>query len=82
MQSGDLDTELMVCYRVMSPEPESEAKREGFFEKQELYPDTMIDTKKEAHCFFALCSFQVGQRGISFCSMTTRAPMISFSEIG
>ncbi len=40
--SGEWDTELMVCYRIISPQPSKKTNKEIFFRQPDLYPETLL----------------------------------------
>ena len=52
VSSDEWDTELMVCYRIISPEPVKDGKSETFFQKPELYPETLIKTVSGSVLYF------------------------------
>lgn len=52
LSSDECETEDMVCYRVMSPENSKSNESENVFCKNELYPNSMIDTEKGSALYF------------------------------
>lgn len=46
------DTKLMICYRVIGPEPIKEEDEESFFHLPDLNPDTMIKTDNGSVLYF------------------------------
>ena len=52
VSSAAFDTGLMVCYRIISPEPAKEDDKEIFFHQPELYPDTVIKTVNGSVLYF------------------------------